>query len=152
MFKHPGLTVEITTCPTSKTVAYNPAPVTAAALGAGRPSNIEIGICETRPRQFRSLSRLALSHSGSANLGGLCPLGTAVGCLAIGTTSLRLIASAAAGGGEARPFVRETRLSIMPAFRFRAINILLINFHLPRSTRHCAEPRQGCGGRVDHTA
>jgi S-adenosylmethionine:tRNA ribosyltransferase-isomerase len=54
--------------------------------------------------------------------------------VAVGTTSLRLIESAAAENGEVRPFAGETRLFIMPAYRFRAIDLLLTNFHLPRST------------------
>jgi S-adenosylmethionine:tRNA ribosyltransferase-isomerase len=54
--------------------------------------------------------------------------------VAVGTTSLRLIESAAAEDGEVRPFAGETRLFIMPGYRFRAIDVLLTNFHLPRST------------------
>jgi S-adenosylmethionine:tRNA ribosyltransferase-isomerase len=54
--------------------------------------------------------------------------------VAVGTTSLRLIESAAAESGEVRPFAGETRLFIMPGYRFRAIDLLLTNFHLPRST------------------
>jgi S-adenosylmethionine:tRNA ribosyltransferase-isomerase len=54
--------------------------------------------------------------------------------LAVGTTSLRLLESAAAEDGEVRPFAGETRLFILPGHRFRAIDILLTNFHLPRST------------------
>jgi len=54
--------------------------------------------------------------------------------VAVGTTSLRLLESAAAENGEVRPFAGETRLFILPGYRFRAIDILLTNFHLPRST------------------
>ena len=54
--------------------------------------------------------------------------------VAVGTTSLRLLESAAAETGEVRPFAGETRLFIMPGYRFRAIDLLLTNFHLPRST------------------
>jgi S-adenosylmethionine:tRNA ribosyltransferase-isomerase len=54
--------------------------------------------------------------------------------IAVGTTSLRLLESAAAENGEVRPFAGETRLFIMPGYRFRAIDMLLTNFHLPRST------------------
>ncbi|HEY1299693.1 MAG TPA: tRNA preQ1(34) S-adenosylmethionine ribosyltransferase-isomerase QueA [Stellaceae bacterium] len=53
---------------------------------------------------------------------------------AIGTTSLRLLETAAAATGEVRPFAGETDLFIMPGYRFRAIDLLLTNFHLPRST------------------
>jgi S-adenosylmethionine:tRNA ribosyltransferase-isomerase len=54
--------------------------------------------------------------------------------VAIGTTSLRLLESAADETGAVRPFAGETRLFIMPGYRFRAIDVLLTNFHLPRST------------------
>jgi S-adenosylmethionine:tRNA ribosyltransferase-isomerase len=54
--------------------------------------------------------------------------------VAIGTTSLRLLETAAAATGEVRSFAGETDLFIMPGYRFRAIDLLLTNFHLPRST------------------
>jgi S-adenosylmethionine:tRNA ribosyltransferase-isomerase len=54
--------------------------------------------------------------------------------VAVGTTSLRLLETVATEGGEVRPFAGETRLFIMPGYRFRAIDLLLTNFHLPRST------------------
>jgi S-adenosylmethionine:tRNA ribosyltransferase-isomerase len=54
--------------------------------------------------------------------------------VAVGTTSLRLLETAASESGEVRPFAGETRLFIMPGYRFRAIDMLLTNFHLPRST------------------
>ena len=46
----------------------------------------------------------------------------------------RLLETAAAENGEVRPFAGDTRLFIMPGYRFRAIDLLLTNFHLPRST------------------
>ena len=54
--------------------------------------------------------------------------------VAIGTTSLRLLESAADETGVIRPFAAETSLFITPGYRFRAIDVLLTNFHLPRST------------------
>ncbi|MDE2006449.1 MAG: tRNA preQ1(34) S-adenosylmethionine ribosyltransferase-isomerase QueA [Rhodospirillales bacterium] len=54
--------------------------------------------------------------------------------VAVGTTSLRLLETAAAGDGSVRPFAGETDLFILPGFRFRAADLLLTNFHLPRST------------------
>jgi S-adenosylmethionine:tRNA ribosyltransferase-isomerase len=54
--------------------------------------------------------------------------------IAVGTTSLRLLETAAAENGEVRPFAGDTRLFIMPGYRFGAIDVLLTNFHLPRST------------------
>lgn len=54
--------------------------------------------------------------------------------VAVGTTCLRLLESAAAENGEIRPFDDETAIFITPGYRFRAVDILLTNFHLPRST------------------
>lgn len=53
--------------------------------------------------------------------------------VAIGTTVLRLLESAAADG-RLRPFKGETDLFILPGYPFRAVDLLLTNFHLPRST------------------
>ena len=54
--------------------------------------------------------------------------------VAVGTTSLRLLESAAAADGTVRPFTGETDLFIRPGHRFRTADLLLTNFHLPRST------------------
>jgi S-adenosylmethionine:tRNA ribosyltransferase-isomerase len=53
--------------------------------------------------------------------------------LAVGTTTLRALESAAADG-ELKPGSGETRLFILPGYRFRVVERLLTNFHLPRST------------------
>jgi S-adenosylmethionine:tRNA ribosyltransferase-isomerase len=54
--------------------------------------------------------------------------------VAVGTTSLRLLESAAAEDGTIAPFQGETAIFITPGYRFRVVDILLTNFHLPRST------------------
>jgi S-adenosylmethionine:tRNA ribosyltransferase-isomerase len=54
--------------------------------------------------------------------------------VAIGTTSLRLLESAAREDGTIAPFAGETDLFITPGYRFRAVDALMTNFHLPRST------------------
>jgi S-adenosylmethionine:tRNA ribosyltransferase-isomerase len=54
--------------------------------------------------------------------------------VATGTTSLRLLESAAAEDGTLAPWGGETRLFVTPGYRFRAVDLLLTNFHLPRST------------------
>jgi len=55
--------------------------------------------------------------------------------VAVGTTVVRTLESAAlAGGGEVRPGRGATELFITPGFRFQAVDVLLTNFHLPRST------------------
>lgn len=54
--------------------------------------------------------------------------------LAVGTTSLRTLESAAAPDGRLHAMARETDIFITPGYRFRAVDRLLTNFHLPRST------------------
>ncbi len=54
--------------------------------------------------------------------------------VAAGTTSLRLLESAARDDGVIRPFDGDTAIFITPGFAFRAVDALLTNFHLPRST------------------
>ncbi len=53
---------------------------------------------------------------------------------AVGTTSLRTLESAADPDGVVHPFDGETDIFITPGYRFRAADLLLTNFHLPRST------------------
>ena len=54
--------------------------------------------------------------------------------VAVGTTSLRLLESAAREDGVVEPFEAETDIFITPGYKFRAVDMLLTNFHLPRST------------------
>ena len=54
--------------------------------------------------------------------------------IAVGTTSLRLLESAADATGRIRPFAGDTAIFITPGYRFRAVDGLVTNFHLPRST------------------
>lgn len=54
--------------------------------------------------------------------------------IAVGTTSLRTIESAADEDGIIQPFEGDTAIFITPGYRFRGINGLMTNFHLPRST------------------
>lgn len=54
--------------------------------------------------------------------------------VAVGTTALRLLESAADDRGIIHPFEGDTAIFITPGYRFRAIDALVTNFHLPRST------------------
>jgi S-adenosylmethionine:tRNA ribosyltransferase-isomerase len=54
--------------------------------------------------------------------------------IAVGTTSLRLIESAASADGVIHPFEGDTAIFITPGYRFKGIDGLVTNFHLPRST------------------
>ncbi len=52
----------------------------------------------------------------------------------VGTTSLRLLESATGEDGVVKPFTGDTDIFITPGYRFRAADILMTNFHLPKST------------------
>jgi S-adenosylmethionine:tRNA ribosyltransferase-isomerase len=54
--------------------------------------------------------------------------------IAVGTTSLRLLESAAGDDGTIRPFDGDTAIFITPGYRFKAVDGLVTNFHLPKST------------------
>ncbi|HYD31699.1 MAG TPA: S-adenosylmethionine:tRNA ribosyltransferase-isomerase, partial [Azospirillaceae bacterium] len=54
--------------------------------------------------------------------------------VAVGTTALRLLETVAAEDGTLRPWTGETEIFITPGYRFRIVDLLVTNFHLPRST------------------
>jgi S-adenosylmethionine:tRNA ribosyltransferase-isomerase len=54
--------------------------------------------------------------------------------VAVGSTALRTVESAAAGDGTIKPFSGDTALFITPGYRFKAVDMMMTNFHLPRST------------------
>jgi S-adenosylmethionine:tRNA ribosyltransferase-isomerase len=54
--------------------------------------------------------------------------------VAVGTTVVRLLEAASDAAGRVAPFGGDTDLFILPGYRFRAVDLLLTNFHLPRST------------------
>ena len=54
--------------------------------------------------------------------------------VAAGSTALRLLESATGEGGQIREFAGETAIFITPGYKFKAVDLMLTNFHLPRST------------------
>ena len=70
-------------------------------------------------------ARFAVDHGGSRDAWGRV--------VAVGTTSLRALESAALGGAL-QAGARETDIFITPGFEFRVVDLLLTNFHLPKST------------------
>jgi S-adenosylmethionine:tRNA ribosyltransferase-isomerase len=54
--------------------------------------------------------------------------------IAVGTTVTRLLETAANEAGQVEPFLGETEIFIRPGYRFRAVDALITNFHLPKST------------------
>lgn len=71
-------------------------------------------------------ARTAARLNGARSAGGRV--------IAVGTTSLRLLESAADGDETIQPFEGDTAIFITPGYRFRAVDGLMTNFHLPRST------------------
>ena len=81
---------------------------------------------EMHPEQFTIAPELASRIAGVRESGGRI--------WAVGTTVVRALESAAGQGGAIRPGSGETRLLIVPGFRFQVVDRLITNFHLPRST------------------
>lgn len=54
--------------------------------------------------------------------------------IAVGTTSLRTLESASDTNGVIKPFAGETAIFITPGYKFKAVDVLMTNFHLPKST------------------
>ena len=76
--------------------------------------------------------RATLSAETAASLNDARARGGRI--VAVGSTSLRTLESAAAEDGTIGAYDRETSIFIIPGYRFRAVDLLVTNFHLPRST------------------
>jgi S-adenosylmethionine:tRNA ribosyltransferase-isomerase len=75
--------------------------------------------------------RVEISADAVARIGETRARGGRV--VAVGTTAVRAL-EAAAQDGELRPFAGDTQLFIRPGFRFRVVDAMITNFHLPEST------------------
>jgi S-adenosylmethionine:tRNA ribosyltransferase-isomerase len=75
-------------------------------------------------------------HSEWANISAETAdlINNATRLIAVGTTSLRTLESAADDQGRVRAFSGETNIFITPGYEFKAVDVLLTNFHLPKST------------------
>lgn len=73
-----------------------------------------------------------VSASVAAELNAVRAAGGRIIC--VGTTSLRLLESATGEDGVVAPFADDTAIFITPGYRFRAADVLMTNFHLPKST------------------
>jgi S-adenosylmethionine:tRNA ribosyltransferase-isomerase len=74
------------------------------------------------------------AERGTISAAAAAAINAARRVVAVGTTSLRLIESAADEDGRVRAFDGDTSLFITPGYRFRRVGALVTNFHLPRST------------------
>ena len=86
---------------------------------------------DTRDHRMHS-EEAAIAEETAEALNALRAAGGRIVC--VGTTSARVLESAAGVGGRLRPFAGRTDLFITPGYRFRCVDALLTNFHLPRST------------------
>ena len=73
-----------------------------------------------------------ISNDSASALNGVRRAGGRI--IAVGSTALRLLETAAGEDGRLSPFAGETQLFITPGYRFKAVDLLITNFHLPRST------------------
>jgi S-adenosylmethionine:tRNA ribosyltransferase-isomerase len=98
-------------------------------IGYGTFSTIRAGDVEDHeihPEEYRLGSETASAVAAARNRGGRV--------VAVGTTSVRTLESCAGPDGRVAPSEGTTRLFITPGYRFRAVDVLLTNFHLPRSS------------------
>ncbi|MBI3435441.1 MAG: tRNA preQ1(34) S-adenosylmethionine ribosyltransferase-isomerase QueA [Proteobacteria bacterium] len=100
-------------------------------LHVGAGTFLPVTACDTDTHEMHS-EWGAIEEEGAAALNAARARGGRI--VAIGTTSLRLLESAADATGRIHPFRGETSIFITPGYRFRAADLLLTNFHLPRST------------------
>lgn len=116
------------------------AEIEAKGVGLARVT-LNVGVGTFRPMRTETLAE----HEMHGEWASLSPetaqqINATTGrVIAVGTTAVRTLESAAGSGADAaagrvRPFSGETRLFITPGYRFRAIDGLVTNFHLPRST------------------
>ena len=96
-------------------------------LGTFLPVTVE----DTGQHRMHS-ERAILDTPTAERLNAAHAAGGRIAC--VGTTSLRTLESAAGADGVVHPIDRETDIFITPGYRFRAVDMLLTNFHLPRST------------------
>jgi S-adenosylmethionine:tRNA ribosyltransferase-isomerase len=100
-------------------------------LHVGAGTFLPVKVADTSEHRMHSESGI-IEPSVAARINAARRAGGRI--VAIGTTSLRLLESAAAEDGEVRPFDGDTDIFITPGYRFKAVDLLLTNFHLPRST------------------
>jgi S-adenosylmethionine:tRNA ribosyltransferase-isomerase len=100
-------------------------------LHVGAGTFLPVKVDDTEGRRMHS-EWGSLSPATAAALNEVRAKGRRI--VAVGTTSLRLLESAAREDGTIAPFEGDTAIFITPGYRFRAVDILLTNFHLPKST------------------
>lgn len=100
-------------------------------LHVGAGTFLPVKVDNTRDHKMHS-ERGVVSAEVAAAINAAKAAGRRV--VAVGTTSLRLLESAADADGVLHPFDAATDIFITPGYRFRLVDVLMTNFHLPRST------------------
>jgi S-adenosylmethionine:tRNA ribosyltransferase-isomerase len=100
-------------------------------LHVGAGTFLPVGAADTKDHRMHS-EWAEIGESAAENINASRARGGRIVC--VGTTSLRTLESAAGDGGRVAPFRGETDIFITPGYRFKAADVLLTNFHLPRST------------------
>jgi S-adenosylmethionine:tRNA ribosyltransferase-isomerase len=103
----------------------------AVTLHVGLGTFLPVTVEDTAHHRMHS-ERAVLTPEAAARLDGVHDGGGRI--LAVGTTSLRTLESAADEAGRLHGFDGETDIFITPGYHFRAVDLLMTNFHLPRST------------------
>jgi S-adenosylmethionine:tRNA ribosyltransferase-isomerase len=114
-------------------------PALLAALderGIGRATvTLHVGAGTFLPMRTEEVSHHRMhAERGEITAAAAAAINAARRIVAVGTTTLRLLETAAAADGRIHPFAGDTDLFIVPGHRFRTAQVLLTNFHLPRST------------------
>jgi S-adenosylmethionine:tRNA ribosyltransferase-isomerase len=100
-------------------------------LHVGAGTFLPVSAADTNEHRMHS-EWAEIDESVAANINAARSRGGRIAC--VGTTSLRTLESAANDEGRIMPFRAETDIFITPGYRFKAADVLLTNFHLPRST------------------
>lgn len=103
----------------------------AVTLHVGLGTFLPVTVEDTAQHRMHS-ERAVLTPEAASRLNGVHEAGGRT--LAVGTTSLRTLESAADAAGRLHGFDGETDIFITPGYQFRAVDLLMTNFHLPRST------------------
>jgi S-adenosylmethionine:tRNA ribosyltransferase-isomerase len=103
----------------------------AVTLHVGPGTFLPVKVDDTKDHRMHS-EWAELSSETAGALNGARAAGGRI--VAVGSTALRTLEAAADDQGRLHPFHGETALFITPGYRFKAVDVLLTNFHLPRST------------------
>jgi S-adenosylmethionine:tRNA ribosyltransferase-isomerase len=103
----------------------------AVTLHVGLGTFLPVTVQDTAQHRMHA-ERAMLDAATAARLNLVHAKGKRITC--VGTTSLRTLESATSADGVIHPFEGDTDIFITPGYRFRAADMLLTNFHLPRST------------------